>query len=244
MTNNDKKKINKQEEQTETSIVEATTITNEQNREALKAAALKTLTGAVPVVKDLVAIVEKINTEVKEQKLNNLLLSYRDRFESLELAQEQFAFLMSSGEGVMLFHKIIQMVDNGTTDEDWIELMASVLKNISNSDIVEQFEEKRYLLSQIARLSPQALIVLNKGQYWGSAKFTGATTTSKQTMVGDWDVQVSEFFMRSAGIKEESVKIRIAHAFRELESTGMVYLTEDKSLGCTQIGARIQNYTN
>jgi hypothetical protein len=85
-------------------------------------------------------------------------------------------------------------------------------------------EEEMYTLSQIDRLSPQALILISKYDVWREVNIQGTTTTSGFTM-GDWAPQVTRFLTTKMGGTNLHAGGRINHSFRELESTGMLALT-------------------
>ncbi len=215
-------------------------LSSEQIKGVLGSSLSKIVADNIPVFNRVFAALDRVDQEVRNEKLAALLSTYAGKFESLEVALNQLKFISSSRSGMIIFQKVVHILDNGTLDDEWIETLSNILNNVTDEEIEAQFEERSYLLAQIARLTPQALLLINKSEHWHTVKFQNATTTSKQTLVGDWDTQVTEFFARNTSITDEGSKLRIAHAFRELEGTGMIYITESKSLGCTQIGARIQ----
>jgi len=216
-------------------------LSKDKYAEIIGKAGSKTLARKLPIYGTLLEAVESFNQGVREEKLSILLQGFEKRFESSEEALRQFQKLFQSRAGVIIFEKIIHILDDGAEDKEWIDLLSNVLKNILNNEVEKQFEAQSYILAQISRLSPQALIVLSKKEKWHSYKFTGSTTTSKQTIVGDWDTQIAKFFASATSITDKSITSRIAHTFRELESIGMVSISESKKLTCTEIGEMVRN---
>jgi hypothetical protein len=62
---------------------------------------------------------------------------------------------------------------------------------------------------------------------------------SGQTIVGGWENQVATFFGSQTGVTDNATKARIAHAFLDLQSAGMIHITESKSLALTPIGGEV-----
>lgn len=235
------KKNNKTQIQGDSDLVNQVDLPDDKIGEVLSKAGGKIIADNIPIFNKFFGAIEKVNSEIREEKLKILLSSFQSHFDSIDEAFAQFSKIFKNRAGIILFQKIIHILDQGDADEEWIDLLGNVLNSITADEVEKHFEEKSYILSQIARLSPQALLILSKGDNWGSVKFTGSTTMSNQTIVGDWDSQAAIFFASQVNITDEEVKLRISHTFRELESNGMIYVTPSKSLGCTQIGARVQS---
>ncbi len=210
-------------------------LSRERIRAALVAAGTRTVAGQVPILREILGAVDNINSEVREEKLKILLEQFASKFDSLEQALAQLHRIFRERAGLIVFQKIVQILDNGETDEEWIGMLATTLERMTGDDIQTSFEEKTYLLSQIARLSPQALIVLGKYDLWGVVRITGTTTTSGRTVAGDWDQQAARHFARVVAVTNANTTVRMAHAFQELESTGMIRL-EGERIDRTAIG--------
>ncbi len=198
---------------------------------------LGSIVANVPIFGQIFEWIEKTDQASREEKLKILLTQYSSHFDSIDDALDKLKLLVATRGGQTLFRKIIQITDKGPEDHEWIKLLARVLKNIPNKEFEKYFEEEMYILSQIDRLSPQALILISKYDIWREVNIQGTTTTSGFTM-GDWAPQVTRFLttkMESAGL---SVGGRINHSFGELESTSMLVLTGHQ-LKLTAIGLEI-----
>lgn len=217
------------DEQMAAAVMEATTST-----------AVGTLASFVPPLGKLLEWSEKVDQGVKEQKLQTLLRKYNERFLSHDETITKLKFLTATTSGKVLLSKVIRLVDN-MADEESINLLANTLKNITDSDVEKKFEEHAYILSQIDRLTPQALVVLSKYEDWKTCSLSGTTTTSKHTVSGDWDSQIATFLTGKLGITASDIKLRMAHSFWELESTGMIVL-DGSFVKLEIIGAEVYRY--
>lgn len=208
----------------------------------LKNASIKVVAGLIPGINKLFQVFDTINQEVKEEKLKILLSQFGNRFDNIENALNHLRQLFQHKEGLILFSKIIHILDNEVINDEWIDVLANVLKTVSDSNVKEQFEKHSYILAQIDKLSPHALLLLHKYDSWSKVKFTDSTTVSRQTIVGDWDSQITNLFCSNTNTQDTEVKERIRHAFKDLEGRGIFKITKDKGVSLTQVGQEIYNY--
>jgi|SRR3989339_125328 len=192
---------------------------------------------SVPGINKLLEWVERVDQASREEKLKMLLTELTERCDSLEDVFSKLKLLTATPGGQTIFRKVLQIVDKGAEDREWIQLLATTLERISNEDFEKYFDSQMFTLSQIDRLSPQALIVLSKYDIWKEVEIQGTTTTSGQTM-GDWIPQVTRFMRTKLKIESLEVGARINHSFRELESVGLVNL-KGHDLKLTAIGLEL-----
>jgi len=192
---------------------------------------------SIPGLNKIFEWVERVDQASREEKLKTLLIEYSGRFESFEDAISKLKLLTATRGGQTLFRKIIQIVDKGDEDQEWIRLLAITLKKVFETEFEKYFDAQMFVLSQIDRLSPQALILLSEYAIWKEVNIQSTTTTSGQTM-GDWIPQVTMFMRQKKGIDNLEVGARVNHSFRELESTGMINL-KGHQLKLTAIGLEI-----
>lgn len=202
----------------------------------------KVVASSIPGFKEFFQVVDTINQEVREEKLKILLSQFSAHFEDIESALGQLQQLFQHREGLVLFSKIIHILDNEVINKEWADILANVLKTISDSDIKEQFTKHSYILSQIDKLSPHALLLLHKYNLWSKVKFTGSTTMSGQTIVSDWDSQTTKLFCTNVNIQDAEIEERIRHAFQDLEGRGVFKITEGKGVALTKVGEEIYDY--
>lgn len=227
----------------EADILDELELSGKEAIEVLKEASAGTALSSIPVLNKIFEWSERVNQAAREKKLKMLLAQYAQSFASIEEAQSKLAFVVGTTQGRILFHKVLQLSEKGTEDPEWIRLLANVLGNMSDSDIEAKFNEYEYALSQIDRLSVHAVIVLSKYEGWKKVSLSGSTTTSKHTVLGDWDSQAANFLARNLNVTESAIILRIGHSFLELERAGMVVL-DGSQLKLDIIGAEVYRVIN
>ena len=193
---------------------------------------------AIPIIGTLVEIIQGVDDALREEKIELLMTSFAAKFESVEEAVGILKTLTTSKEGAVLLKKVIHVLDNGDVEEEWIKVLASVLKKVTESDLREHFREIAYVLSQIDRLTPQALIILSKFTNWSRVRLHGTTTTSQHTTCGDWEMQIVTHWTPEL---DAGTRVRMAHSFRELLSAGMIKLNGER-MALEPIGDELFRY--
>lgn len=208
-------------------------------QEVLKDALTETVGSSMPIFGKILEFTERVNQGVREEKLNILFQEYSSHFESIDQSISNLSFLLVTRSGQILFQKVVQILDNNTEEES-IKVLANVLKNIKTEEIEKHFQEYSYTLSQIGRLTSQALIVLSKHYLWETVSITNTTTTSGQTVSGDWDEQAAWYLYNRRPVKNPNKMVvsRMSHSFRELHSAGIITLS-GQLLKTTDIGREI-----
>lgn len=214
-----------------------------QTFDALKNATVGTVISNIPILNKMYEWMERVEQDTREKKLNILFNDFKSKFDSIDEAFSKLKTLVATRGGQTIFRKLVQIVDKGSEDQEWIDLLANVLKTLSESSIEKYFDDYEYLLAQIDRLTPHGLILLSKNNIWKEVNIQGTTTTSNQTMGGNWPDQATSFFMRKIGIVNLMMGGRINHTFRELESAGILTLSGHQ-LKLTAIGLEIYRIIN
>lgn len=230
-------KLAKKEEYKISDPLENIELESRQIAGVLAEATTGSIVSSIPVLNKMFEWMERVDQASREEKLKTLLAEYTGRFESVEDAISKLKLLAATRGGQTIFRKIIQIVDKGAEDKEWIRLLSIALRKVSETEFEKYFDAQMFVLSQIDRLSPQALILLSKYDIWKQANIQNTTTTSGQTM-GDWIPQATMFMRQKIGVENLEVGARINHSFRELESTGMVDL-KGHQLKLTAIGLEI-----
>lgn len=183
--------------------------------------------------------------KVYQQKLDDartliLLNEFKQKHEKSERFQEALKQLLTSPFGVSLVQKILKIVNAGAVDLKYIKLLAVVLKGISDSDFKEMFEEHNYVLSQIEKLTPQALLLLSDSRNWPGIAFA-STTTSGVTSGKGWDTAFATLYSNRKGMPDERTRTRITHSINELKNNHLIGL-ESTHLPLTDIGGEVFKY--
>lgn len=200
-------------------------------------ATIGSIFSSIPCFNKFFEWIERVEQASREEKLKILLMEYNNHFDSIDDTISKLKFFTATRGGQTLFRKVIQIIDKGNEDQEWIHLLAITLKKVSETEFEKYFDSQMFTLSQIDRLSPQALILLSEYNIWKQANIQNTTTTSGQTM-GDWAPQVTMFMRQHKKIDNLEIGARINHSFRELESTGMIDL-KGEQLKLTAIGLSI-----
>src|SRR3954453_11112778 len=110
---------------------------------------------------------EKVNDDLSEAKKAILLNQYLIKADDHENAINQLKSFLVNPQWNAIFNKILRLLDSSPPDPELSDHLSSVLKNIIKEGSFEElFEQHRYALSQIERLTPQALTIINDYQNW------------------------------------------------------------------------------
>ncbi|PJE64917.1 MAG: hypothetical protein COU90_00155 [Candidatus Ryanbacteria bacterium CG10_big_fil_rev_8_21_14_0_10_43_42] len=98
------------------------------------------IVSSIPGLNKLFEWVERIDQASREEKLKTLLREYTVHFESVDNAISRLKLLTSTRGGQTLFRKIIQIIDKGAEDLEWIRLLAMALRRISEAEFEKCFD--------------------------------------------------------------------------------------------------------
>jgi len=200
----------------------------------------ETILGLIPGVEKLVNFLGTYQEKLDNARLLILLKEFKEKHESSEKFQESLKKLLASPSGLNLLQKIVRIVNAGVMDLKLIKLLATTLKKISDSDFKEMFEEHNYALSQIEKLTPQALLLLSDNSNWPGINFS-STTTSGVTSGKGWDTCFATLYSNRKGMPNERARRRITHSINELKNNHLIGL-EATHLPLTDIGEEIFKY--
>ena len=236
-TSNNNKPNKKIETQLVSDPIEEVELSPQQIVGVLGEATAGSIASIVPGFNKIFEWIERVDQSSRQEKLKALLVEYKARFNSFDDAIAKLKLFTTTRSGQTLFRKIIQIVDKGPEDQQWIHLLAVILKKTTESEFEKYFDAQMFVLSQIDKLSPQALVLISEYEVWKQSNIQNTTTTSGQTM-GDWLPQITRFMRQKKNIDNLEVGARINHSFRELESAGMVDL-KGHQLKLSAIGLEI-----
>lgn len=178
--------------------------------------------------------------KINEARTSILLRDFESKHESHEKFQESIKNLITNPAGIILFQKVVRIVNADILDEKYIKILAGVLKKISNSDFHVLFEEHNYVLSQIEKLSPQALLVLSDFSNWPSVSYS-STTTSGVTSGEGWDTSFATLYSNRKETPDEKTRARLSHVVNELRNNNLM-IPERTTLPLTTIGEEVYKY--
>jgi hypothetical protein len=175
--------------------------------------------GLLPITK-LIRVILKWNEEVdkdfREAKKEALLNHYFDLTDGLKDSVAKLKALISDPSGNTLFNKIMNILGNSPPDYLLVRHLGHALKKIATSDFQKLFEKHKYALSQIERLSPQALSILADCHSWPPMRL-GSFEANGRKIESDWLPAFVNAYASAKGIFDRYMIERVSHAVNELQ---------------------------
>ena len=188
---------------------------------------------------------ESLDEDLREAKKEYLLAEYFERNETNSSAISELRGFLSSPQGNTLFNKILRILDDSPPDVELAKHLSSALQHIVKAEFYKLFEQHKYALSQIERLTPQALSILGDHRNWpiislGSYSANGSKVTS------DWLMEFSQAYASQKGVNESEMQNRVRHSINELISARFIeaHLIGEKRAQCkvTSVGRSMLPY--
>lgn len=189
---------------------------------------------------------DEVSKDITEAKKMILLEKYFNKSESNEKSIAMLKDFLVNPQGNTLFNKILRIVDDSPPDQELMEHLSSALKYIVGSGRFEElFEQHKYALAQIERLTPQALTIIADKDQWppielGFSVVTGAKVTS------DWYSEFTLAYCSTKGIHSQDKFKRIQHSIIALQSQSIMeaYKGENSIIYCelTHVGKDLIPY--
>ena len=178
---------------------------------------------------------ERIEGATQEYKKGMLMEEYGRQ---VKINQDEVAKLkkfVTSPEGNIVFNKIIRILNNNPPIPYYAKLLATALRKIINSDFSNLFTKHVYVLNQIEKLTPQALIILVDCKNWPEYSI-GAYASERGVITSEW---IKSFLSSYAPVKkvaDDSMIRRMGHALQELLRANLIvsrhaHATDSKGLG-------------
>jgi hypothetical protein len=158
---------------------------------------------------------ENIDRDMREAKKNVLLTQYFDKADDNAAAVAQLRNFITNPQGNTLFNKILRILDDSPPDVELMGQLSSALLHIIDSDFASMFEEHRYALSQIERLSPPALTILADNSNWPQINITDYIANGPK-VTSDWLSEFQNAYTTKKGIIDAAMRSRVRHSIDEL----------------------------
>lgn len=191
---------------------------------------------------------ESVDNDLRDAKKEYLLSKYFEQNdENIESIRELKEFL-SSPQGNTIFNKILRILDDSPPDLELAEHLSSALRHVINNDFDTLFEQHKYALSQIERLTPQALTVLSDYRDWPSFTLSGYSAAGSK-ITSDWLSGFARAYSARKNIDDDGKRNRLRHSINELISLRFVeahLVGEGKVANCriTSVGKSILVYVD
>jgi hypothetical protein len=96
-------------------------LSDAQANKAFASAFFTTAVGAIPGLGKIFEGFAELDRKLRDEKLAMLLQSFQKRFEATDDAVAKLNRLFSSRSGFILARKLVQILDRGDPDQEWIE---------------------------------------------------------------------------------------------------------------------------
>lgn len=173
---------------------------------------------------DVIETGDELGQNISDMKKSLVVASYVQKSDDHDKALQCIVDLITDPYGLTLYSKLIEILNDSPADDDTLNVLANVLRNISNdSDLKEHFSNKRVVLSMIAKLSPQALLVLQKANRWPIMKAPNkASITVGGIMNGDNSEYIAQGLLKTEIFNDISIT-SLGLAIKELEVNGLCF---------------------
>jgi hypothetical protein len=194
----------------------------------------------IPFINKISEFLQSYKNKLDDARLLILLTEFKNKHETTEKFQSQLKRLITTPSGISLFQKVVRIINIDVFDVDCIKLFATALKKVSDSDLDKLFDKHNYVLSQIEKLSPQALFLLHDKPNWPTFNFS-STTLGNQVLGEGWAPAFVKSYFNAKRIVDDNKIQYGAHAVRELVNNSFVKVERDR-LVLTGVGESMYEY--
>lgn len=185
------------------------------------------------VISEIINWNESVDEDLKEAKKEFLLAQYFDRNDQHEVALTQLKEFLSSPQGNTIFNKILRILDDTPPDIELSTHLSSALLYIVRNDFTKLFEQHKYALSQIEKLTPQALTIMADFKSWPLITL-GSSTSTGTKITSDWLFEFTKAYCMTKKINDQGTINRVQHSINELISSRLIeaHRTESGQARC------------
>ncbi|BCB04741.1 hypothetical protein [Bacillus sp. KH172YL63] len=189
---------------------------------------------------------EEVNQNISEAKQMVLLEQYFNKVDDQEKSLEMLCDFLKDPQGNTLFNKILRILDDSPPDPELSAHLSTVLKRIvENGNFEELFEQHKYALGQIERLTPQAITIISDYSNWPPIQL-GTSISFGPKVTSDFYSEFTHAYSHSKGITDINKLRRIQHSVVEIQRLGLMeaYRTDGNKTLCqlTDVGEDLLIY--
>lgn len=165
---------------------------------------------------------DEIDKEIEEAKKAVLLEQYFNRADEHEEAINKLKIFLTNPQGNVLLNKILRILDDSPPDPELIHHLSSVLKYITNDEnLHNMFEKHKFAISQIEKLTPQALTILADYKSYPTFQL-GTVISFGPKVTSEWNMQFVKAYCLKKGISSQEIVARISHVITQLQTQGYI----------------------
>ncbi len=171
-----------------------------------------------PVGKIVLKIInfgDEVEKGIREKKKEYLFTEYLKKTDNLEEEVRKIEDFISDPYGSMLYGKIIAILGDNTPNLYYIKMLSRILRKVVNTEFQQLFEEHKYAIDLIARLSPQALIILADCPQWPTYNL-GRYQSDRGVITSDWVETFAIAYANGKKIVNPMMTRRMSYAIGEL----------------------------
>lgn len=199
------------------------------------------------IVSEIINWNESVDEDLKEAKKEYLLAQYFDKNDKNEKALFELKEFLSSPQGNTLFNKILRILDDSPPDMELANHLSSALQHVVSNRFHQLFEQHKYALSQLEKLTPQALTILSDHHNWPLIKL-GSYSANGTKVSSDWLLEFTDAYCQAKHVSDSGIITRVRHSINELISTRLIeaHLTGQSGARCivTPVGESMLPYIN
>lgn len=183
---------------------------------------------------------DEIDKEIEEAKKAILLEQYFNRVDKHEETINKLKIFLTNPQGNVLFNKILRIIDDNPPDQELIHHLSSALKYITNDEnFHSMFEKHKFAISQIEKLTPQALTLLADYKNYPTFQL-GTAISFGPKVTSEWNMQFVIAYCTMKRISSQEIISRISHVITQLQTQGYIeafktkenlYMCEVSSIG-------------
>lgn len=208
-----------------------------------------TALGFVPcgeAIKTLISYSDDLADNIKQQKKERILEGALDKLDHHGDSLSKIAVVLGSPYGSALFSKILQIADNSPPDADMLGHLSAALAHISDTDFIKLFDEHKFALGLLERLSTQSLTIASDYGNWPTVKSQGMVVSGNR-VTSDWQADFAKAYASQKGISDAPRAERVLHSVRELSRDEIMQCLPPKDLQTlkptlTPIGRELAEY--
>lgn len=197
-------------------------IMKEQGIKVLRDKGLSLLGPLGEIISTTITWNEEVNENLSDAKKLILLEQYFNKADEQEKAVDMLKDLLISPQGNTIFNKILRIIDDSPPDPELTEHLSTVLKKIVESGNFEElFEQHRYALAQIERLTPQAITIISDYRKWPPIQLNTSVSFGAK-VTSDFYTEFTLAYSQLYEIKDPSKLKRIQHSVIEIQRLGLM----------------------